>query len=398
MKGYVKPRKAHDISEKLFKYDFKTESDYINNLQEYFKFLHKSNIVYINLSKASYFTLYQFIKFTYLSTNDICNLLKDTVYEADYKNILKKMKNLNILHLIEKVKPSEKFPERRGMIYYKLSSAGIVYLFHKLTDYEEIKISQFIEYYKDDGFFNIFLSPYFEIDSLINITSEQITTILFEYCIEVCKQIIKELEIFNKMENSDGSEEPYLYWSNFLRYNPDDRSSPNYRKIGEFLYGIMKQDRLYWLKEGNIEFNKVDNLTVIFSWKEHKLIIKIDEKINQALVFYNEEELGYYPIKKEYNDFLLYSLGYQDIEAVMSHIRLPFRSEIRNIVGKLGFRILESTWWKHDYSWGDENVEKEVEHDLVLLANDSKILDLVEDIKFNFDRYYKEFYKNKIYN
>ena len=87
-----------------------------------------SNIVNINLSKASYFTLYQFIKFKYLSTNDICNLLKDTVYEADYKNILKKMRNIYSLGLIEKVKPADKLPERRGMIYYKLSSVGVVWL------------------------------------------------------------------------------------------------------------------------------------------------------------------------------------------------------------------------------------------------------------------------------
>jgi hypothetical protein len=197
------------------------------------------------------------------------------------------------------------------------------------------------------------------------------------------------------MESKGGSETPYLYWSSFLKYNPEDISSPNYRKIGEFLYDTIKGERLYWLKEGDIEFNKVDNLTVTFSRNEHKLIIKIDEKNKQALVFYNEEELGYYSITKKYNDFLLYSFGYQDIDAVMSHVRIHFRSEIRNIVAKVGFRILESSWWNYDYSWGDKNVEKKVEHDLALLANDSKILDLVENLKFNFDRYYKEFYKYK---
>ncbi|HJT83297.1 MAG TPA: hypothetical protein VJ697_02345 [Nitrososphaeraceae archaeon] len=325
MKGYVKSRKP--------KYQFNlwfidTWYDNIDKLYEYFKYLNKSNIVNIKLSKASYFTLYQFIKFNnYLSTNDICNLLKYTVYEADYKNILKKMKYLHLLGLIEVVKP-DKLPERRNMIFYKLSSSGIIYLFHKLTDYEGVKINKFIEYYKNDNFFKIFLFQNFEVTSLINIQREEITNIIFEYCIEICKEIINELEIFNKMENNGGYEVPYLYWSNFLKYNISDESNPNYRKIGEFLYSTMKQDRLYWLKEENIEFNKVDNMTVTFSYNQHKLMIKIDEKNKQALVFYNEEELGYYTIKREYNDFLLYSIQFQDIDDVMSHVRIRFRSKI----------------------------------------------------------------------
>jgi hypothetical protein len=396
MKGYVRSRKIRCISYP-HSYDFNSEDEYINKLQNYFEYLNKLNIVNINLTKASYFTLYQFIKFAYLSTNDIYNLLIDTVYEADYKNILKKIKNLYKLGLIERVRPN-KLPEYRNMIYYKLSSAGIIYVFYKLTytDYEEIKINKFIEYHREDKFFNIFLSPYFEIDSLINITSKHITTILFEYCIEICKQIIKEVEIFNKMENRGGGPEvPYLYWSNFLKYNPDDTDSPNYRNIEEFLFDIKKQDDLYWLDEENIEVNIVDNLTVTFSLNEHKLIIKIDEKNKKALVFYNEEELGYYSIKREYNDFLFYAIQYRDTNEVMSHVRIHFKSEIENIVAKLGFRILESTWWKYNYPWYDKKVQKKVEQDLVLLANDSKILDLVEDIRFNFNRYYKKFYENK---
>ena len=395
MKGYVKSRKTKHISEKWFKYDFNSEFDYIDKLQEYFRYLHRSNIVNINLSKASYFTLYQFIKFKYLSTNDICNLLKDTVYEADYKNILKKMRNIYSLGLIEKVKPADKLPERRGMIYYKLSSVGVVYLFHRLTEYEGIKINKFIEYYKDDKFFNIFLYPYLEINSLINIKSERITIILFEYCIELCKEIIKELEIFNNIGKKGAFEEPSLYWSNFLKYNPSDKSSLNYKKIGEWLYSIMKLYRLYWIKEGNIKFNKIDNRTIMFTLNEHKLLLKIDEKNKKALVFYNEEELGYYNIDREYTDFLFYSILYGDIDEVMSQVRIHFRWKIQNFVAKLGFTILESFWWKYDYSWNYEYEGKIIDHDLVLIANDSKFSDLVEDIKFNFDKYYKEFYKNK---
>ncbi|HJT83298.1 MAG TPA: hypothetical protein VJ697_02350 [Nitrososphaeraceae archaeon] len=50
---------------------------------------------------------------------------------------------------------------------------------------------------------------------------------------------------------------------------------------------------------------------------------------------------------------------------------------------------------KQAYSWMDEKDKKEIEHDLILIANDYKISNLVEYIKFKFDRHCKEYYKHK---
>ena len=69
-------------------------------------------------------------------------------------------------------------------------------------------------------------------------------------------------------------------------------------------------------------------------------MLKIDEKNKKALVFYNEEELGYYNINREYTDFLFYSILYGDIDEVMSHVKIHFRWKIQNFVAKLGFTIL----------------------------------------------------------
>ena len=81
----------------------------------------------------------------------------------------------------------------------------------------------------------------------------------------------------------------------------------------------------------------------------------------------------------------------------MYHIRMYFKLEIRNIVAKLGFKILESSCVKHNYSW-DEDVKKEIEHDLVLISNDSKIVYLVEDINLILIDTIRNFIKIKIYN
>ena len=398
-------------------------------LIKYFDYLNDSDIVNIRLPKTTYFTLFQFInnKTNLLSTEDLHKILENTPFsEIDYKNILKKIKRFLELGLIKKSKP-EKMPDSPNVIFYKLTSAGLVYLLSKINDYEmnhyekfsrqKFSITKFANYL-DDDFFKFFLYPIMEINSARNIKSNWITNDLLEYFIKVSRLIIKQLEI-DKIKRSKDHPNPYLYWSCFLKCDPNNKLNPNTKLVDYFLYQIKGADILYWLEENekDVNFEKINKLTVKFFFKEHKLVLKIDDKTKKLKIEYNDKEIGFYKIRKEYQDFLIFSNPLYDQADLFTtpYQIIDFSRELRSFIVDLGFSILESIRRKespsleHEFiilkSIYEENFEygKELDHleeinidqDLKILAEDTKMTKLIDQMNRNYNEMYSNFCKYK---
>jgi replication initiation and membrane attachment protein DnaB len=145
----------------LFRYKG-TAIDYDNKLEKYLNYLSDQNIKEISLSKSSRFTLIQFLKNIVLTTYDIYKILKNTAYNADYKNIHKKIKNFISLGLIEKVNQERVYKEynklaEHGKVYYRLSSVGLFYLLSDLVE-DEVTFEN-LKLFSKDIFFEIFVYP-----------------------------------------------------------------------------------------------------------------------------------------------------------------------------------------------------------------------------------------------
>lgn len=396
-------------------------------LIKYFDYLNDSDIVNIRFPKTTYFTLFQFINNTsnLLSTEDLHKILENTPFsEIDYKNILKKIKRFLKLGLIKKSKP-EKMPERPNVIYYKVTSAGLVYLLSKMNDYQmnhyekfsrqKFSINNFVKYLEDD-FFRFFLYPIMDINSAKNIKSNWITNDLLEYFIKVSKLIIKQLEIDKKnLEHT----KPYLYWSCFLKCDPNNKLNSNTKIVNYFLFELKRSPILYWLKENEkyVNFEKINKLTVKFSSKEHKLVLKIDEETKKLKIEYNDKEVGYYKIRKEYQDFLIFSNPLYDQSDLFTtpYQITDFSRELRSFIEDLGFSILESIRRKQFHSLDNEFIilksiyeenfdynkeldyqeEKKIDQDLKILAEDTKMTKLLEEMNRNYNEMYSDFCKYK---
>lgn len=98
------------------------------------------------------------------TTHQVFNLLKKTAYKSEYKNVYKKVQNLLSLNLIEKLPRDQNDSEHR-VIYYKITSLGIIYLMENMYNYHFGNF-EILKYHGDDPFFKIFLYSYFRQETL----------------------------------------------------------------------------------------------------------------------------------------------------------------------------------------------------------------------------------------
>ncbi|MGD9534597.1 MAG: hypothetical protein AB7V56_12625 [Candidatus Nitrosocosmicus sp.] len=375
-------------------------------LIKYFNYLIDAKILKLDLSMASRFALLQFLKKHYLSTYEVCKILESSDYSADYKNIHKKIKKLLSLGLLYKMKPERmnKIPEH-GSIYYEITSAGLIYLLSHVYE-DEIELAD-LEKFEGDGFFKLLIhNSSINIKSLKNLKSFEALRIFINFFREIAQCVITELKDLEEVKRVGYYEIPGSRWSHFLKYDPykDDE----YRdEVCELLYSQYKQHWDYdldWIKDTEIiEKRIIDDTTIEFYSNENALLFKIDETKTKASVISNGEELGWYTVKRENGDFIIYHVLFDDVDSYFRRgLMINLSRKIEKLLTEFKLSIIRLSYYKYEYGYFDgEKIDYrdqeiiEIENDVKLLANDRDVLHLISSLKENIDKIYTEFMKYK---
>ncbi|MGD1838244.1 MAG: hypothetical protein ACPKPY_09350, partial [Nitrososphaeraceae archaeon] len=248
-------------------------------------------------------------------------------------------------------------PNRPNIIYYKLTDAGLFYLLAKMKDYHlndyekflqnKLPVTNFLQNYSENILFKLYIYPIMEYDSFKNVKGIIICYNIFIYLMKISSLIFKYLEIFYRNKTHLGQEISHLYWSCFLEYDPNDNTNPNNQFVKKFFDYLSGNISLGWLHD-NKRYKKIDEQTIKFSALYKKLVLKLDEVNKKIILKYNDEEIGYYKIRKEYNDYLVYSniVPYQDLNYLQYRYELPdFSSELSALVEELFLSILSDSYY-----------------------------------------------------
>ncbi len=357
-------------------------------MKEYISKLINSNIFEINLSESSVFTLYQFLKNKEVSTYQICSLLKNTEFEAEYKNVHKKIKNFHDSNLI---KITKKVREH-GAIYYSLTSTGLVYLLSQLEKSRTHLLINLIDNYGDDYFFDLFIYPYINKKTLTSINDEEICIKIIKYFSECSKYLIDKTNLLNTIKNKG-----YQEISFSIRESSPDRHEWIFKWISNLpwiffaRYEIFRFEEFHDMKTEKISDTELrlfnDKLEFIFT------LIDVAKKSIKKLKIYdkkNDREFEQY-VTLYYNGFdvsISKKITFEEalkIESEFNHDEIVQNLiySITKLVGRYGYDFTkpfsaEPTWLMND---------------LYLFKNDKKFMKILKKVKDGFDKNYSEFFK-----
>lgn len=196
--------------------------------------LYLSRINEIEMRNPALFTLCQLAKSKELSTYEICNSLKSTEYKADYKNVHKKIQRFCKSGFIVKTKIDHR---QHSAVYYRLTSLGIIGILYHLHGKTAIfrselhdMINGMLTYYGEDDFFNFFIYPFFEKNTLMKIKSDMVVEFIVNYCTESAHKLMSKLYEGKLIDehNKFASKEKIKKWlsemENALKANLDNSS------------------------------------------------------------------------------------------------------------------------------------------------------------------------------
>ena len=136
---------------------------------------------------STFYTLCQFSKDRELSIYQICSQLKTTDYRVEYKNVHKRIQKFHSVKLLKKTTTRDL---KHASIYYKLTDVGVfcildfLYQYRSLFSQEELieVIKGIINNYGDNDFFHIFIYPFFDKSTILNLKSKVIIDDFLNFC------------------------------------------------------------------------------------------------------------------------------------------------------------------------------------------------------------------------
>jgi hypothetical protein len=276
-----------------------------------------------------------------------------------------------------------------GKIYYKLAPAGLFYLLSGLGE-DEVTFEN-LKLYSKDIFFEIFVYPILEESFFYRLSSSKILHIFIEYFRSICKEIKVELKILEEIKKNGFYEVPSINWSYLLNYNPQEKDSPYYNLMQEWLY-FMKSDKyLQWLDNKNLKKENIDSISICFSTKDDKLVLKINEIEEKAILEYNGNGLGSVNIRKYYHDFVLYNTRYQSIDQYFVELGPKLLHNINSLIFQLSLSIVKISCYKYECGPWESKRLGNLEKDLKILGNNKKMINAFRMLKNNLDNYFDEF-------
>jgi hypothetical protein len=358
-------------------------------MREYISFLYCSKFANIGISKETLEILEFFIYNPELTAYQIYKMLEKNDEKISYKNTHKKITNLLKLRLIEKTR--EEF-HQHGAIFFKLSPLGLLY-YISLGNKNFLRLGA-LEKFKDDMFFNFFVWPYFNSNTIFKLKSETHNHNFLEYFRKICDEIKANFNRLDKiMDNDKYVDSHVIYWSEFSRAAKDEYCSDT---IHGYLLYLKENFDLDWInkdKDVNIEISSNDKI-ILFSENNILELVK-DDTLHQVNLLYRNEILETYSCKKldfnnyqDYHLFLRIDISEEFYLDNMTDSILP--EKIKEFIKELSLSLLE----EYDYDLRSKLSKHILIHDKELLKKDSKFIKILNETKKSFDLKFEEFMRN----
>lgn len=139
-----------------------------------------------------------------LSTYEIYIRLKSTNFSMAYVNVHKRVKNLLSLDLVKVTEGIQK-TSLHAAKFYTLTSAGLFYLLYRRRTevFQDGGLKRVFETYGNDAIFKMFVYPYIEKETLLNMKDIDAIIIDIAYYLSECCQITNDYKQRLQLQNTE---------------------------------------------------------------------------------------------------------------------------------------------------------------------------------------------------
>lgn len=369
----------------------------------------KNVLYYFTLSpRSSIYKIHKSIKEDYEKRNKT----------IDYKNVyIRAQKLLKNDLIIKDTKPGDE-KSSHGAIYYKISPFGIYFLLlNNLHNYNKSIITEHIE----SPFFKFFLFPYFEVETIKQITDEKVIKLIFNYLNDCALQMANFLNSLKEIKEQGGIFYHKGFVTSIFDKNPDSKNTTVGLSFLEVIRRGFESEQFQSKDKSRIEIlekNKKAKLTDGFNElfleifednnNDRQKVILTDNKkksIEYSLVYdskrkgYSVYRLNSMTVKEYLRKYDFFEKGIfldeRDKEDLPYSIRFNFFYDYPNDgVIKLGYDIIEEIDFWRSVNTGNNGFGFKLEVDyenINLLSNDKRFIKLIEIVKRRFENRYNLF-------
>jgi DNA-binding PadR family transcriptional regulator len=326
----------------------------------------------IKISDKALDILAIFAQKDYVSAVRTSVIIKSTKLEMKYTNVLKWIKHLDSLNLIEKVQVQ--YTVRNNEKYYRLTEEGIYQLFLNrlewvLADQLSVRkgdtpisnIRIFLKHYGKSMLFESFIYPYFE-SHILSTENIDLLIELFYYLSDCCKQVDKAVRIAAIVPVKI----PKFSWNDDLKTNKD-----------ELLISLKQIFQLEILDSDNLVIEKSPEELKIASSK-FTIRIKLDRKKRKAIAVLGKYRRKYEFDIVEYGSeiFVCTSESPEESMKKVSNVSQLIEAPIYRLVSKIGTLP-----------------KQEVMNSANVLAQDTKFMMKLENLHIDFERGYQHLHE-----
>lgn len=330
-----------------------------------------------------------FIKYPKCSTYQTHKYLEE-IYKRDnrtisYKNVHKRIQKLHQFGLIKEVRITNETTTKHGAIYYSLTTFGIFYIIkNELVSYNKNLIIE----YKHNSLFENFLYPFIEFNTICRLNDIKIIFMIYHYLHKCSLDILDLVMLLKDMENDV---DIYLPINSKKFLDLQDKE-----ELYGFLEYLRKRLNLDWLTEKNIkitisgnDFNIINksensNICLRVSQEEKKVIILSanDAKISEFFLKVHEVALG------SYGWIWIISGDLSKYVDVNKEEKFSDYGPVLLHQYELCYEIIQYFNYRHLYKHLSSN---EKENSKNILKKDQTFLNLLLELKDEFESYYRNF-------
>jgi hypothetical protein len=214
--------------------------------------------------------------------------------KISYKNIYRKVIQLESLGLIKRVSPSDGKPTLRRAINLKITSLGVFYIFKNKLYYHGLDLIGGLE---SDGLYETFLYPCIEKRLVSKIHDSYLMNRIFDYLSKCCNLIEKKFETFQSIKKEGNI---CLSLATTETIMADDLRDDHTFGLKRFTDYLSDKFKIKWLKNEKIktEIKRNPSHEFIISKGKNELSITLHVQNSVAMVSHKDSKIGEIQIDK----------------------------------------------------------------------------------------------------
>jgi hypothetical protein len=272
-----------------------------------------------------------------------------------------------------------------GAIYFKITSAGIFHLMKNMNFDLNFEV---LKYHGEDPFFKMFLYPYFEEETLINLKFDHIKSEFFNYlkrCCGILKNLFQHLESIQRDKGMYGWVE---FWDALPLY------SNEYDDKERFISILQNRFNLKWLDSKEAKIENVDEYTITISQNNRVVYLKLNKPKTKAVLSYQNKNLTEYIIrpldeKDPDHNISIENFEPKTVEQALNEKDEEICNEIYENIENLSISLLKYCVRRYQFT----NAERERIEDITNIANDSKFVKVLESAEESYNKNFSNFKK-----